>query len=82
MRKIELVNIEGLKWDHLPINKQTLDLVFFLMSGGNVPAIKLEKIKHGYKIKDGRHRIAAYKLLGRKLIFAKFYEPVLNEEAH
>ncbi len=75
MRKIEFVYIEGLQWDNLPINKKTLDLVFFIMSGGEIKPIKLIRSENGYKVADGRHRIAAYKLLGNKLILAKYYEP-------
>jgi len=80
MRKIELVNIEGLKWDNLPINKTVLDLVFFIMSGGEIKPIKIVKFKNGYEVLDGRHRIAALKLLGIKTILAKYYEPILNEK--
>jgi hypothetical protein len=76
MRKISYVYIEGILFDKLPINKTTLDLVFFLMSGGDISPIKLEKTKNGYKVLDGRHRLAAFKLLGEKMILAKFYEPL------
>jgi len=72
MRKIDFVYIEGILFDKLPINKTVLDLVFFIMSGGEVPPIKLIKTKNGYTLKDGRHRVAAYKLLGKKMILAKF----------
>lgn len=76
MRKTDFVYIEGLQWDKLPINPKTLGLVYFIMSGGEIKPIKLMKTKNGYKVKDGRHRIAAYKLLGKKVILAKFYEPI------
>lgn len=75
MRRIDFVYIEGLHWDKLPTNKTVLELVFFIMSGGEVPPIKIIKTKNGYKLKDGRHRVAAYKLLDKKLILAKFYVP-------
>ena len=76
MRKTDFVYIEGLQWDNLPINKTVLDLVFFIMSGGEIGPIKLIKTENGYKVKDGRHRIAAYKLLGKKIILAKYYESI------
>lgn len=76
MREIDFVYIEGILFDKLPMNKSVLDLVFFIMSGGEIPPIKLTKTKDGYKLKDGRHRLAAYKLLGKKLILAKFYKPI------
>jgi len=75
MRKTDFVYIEGLQWDKLPMNKTVLDLVFFIMSGGEIKPIKIIKFKNGYKVKDGRHRIAACKLLGKKVILARFYEP-------
>ena len=75
MRKVAFVNVEGILFDKLPMNRKTLDLVFFLMSGGDISPIKLEKTKNGYKVLDGRHRLAAFKLLGEKMILAKFYEP-------
>ena len=77
MRKKDFVYIEGLQWDKLPINKTVLDLVFFIMSGGEIEPIKLIKTETGWFVKDGRHRIAAYKLLNKKLILAKYYECVL-----
>ena len=79
MRKSELVNISGIFWDELPINRTVLDLVFFIISGGEIPPIKIIKFKDGYKLKDGRHRIAACKLLGKDMIMAKFYEPLISD---
>lgn len=76
MRKTYFVYIEGLHWDKLPMNKTVLDLVFFIMSGGEIPPIKIVKTENGYKVRDGRHRIAAYKLLDKKLILARYYEPI------
>lgn len=75
VRKKDFVYIEGLQWDNLPINKKTLDLVFFIMSGGEIKPIKIMKFENGYKVLDGRHRIAAFKLLDKKMILAKYYEP-------
>lgn len=66
------VKVRNIIVDKYPINKATLDLVFYLMSGGEVPAIKLQKLDCGqYKIKDGRHRVTAFKLLGWDIIKAK-----------
>ena len=75
MRVIENVHIEGLIYDELPYNRDVLDIVFFIMYGGVIPPIKLQKTGRGWKIKDGRHRIAACKLLGLKTISAKFHKP-------
>ena len=77
MRKIDFVQITTIQLtdnDKLPINKSVLDLVFFIMSGGIVPPIKLKKGKDGWLLSDGRHRMCAYKLLGYTKINARFYE--------
>ena len=71
-----LFHIEGILYDNLPMNKSVLDLVFFIMSGGEIPPIKLIKTENGYKLSDGRHRLAALKLLVHKVILARYYKPI------
>lgn len=69
-RFIEISQIEMDKW---PINNATLKLVWFLTNGGEVPPIKIQQLANGnFRIKDGRHRLTAYKLLGKTKIEAKF----------
>lgn len=71
--------IESILIDKLPINPTVLSLVFFIKSGGEIPPIHLQvSINGGYKLKDGRHRVCAYKLLGIKTIKATFNEIKLN----
>lgn len=74
MKKVKTsVLIESIAFDKLPINKTVLDLVFYIISGGEVPPIKLQRGgAGGYKLRDGRHRLCAYKLLGYKEILAIF----------
>ncbi len=74
MRTEKEILIESIVCDRLPLNYSVLNLVFFLMSGGQMPPIKVQKCETGYKLLDGRHRVAAYKLLGLKKIWAKFYD--------
>ena len=74
MRRTDFIFIDGILFDQLPINESVLNLVFFIMSGGEIPPIKVQKVKNGWKLKDGRHRVAALKLLGKKVVFAKFYQ--------
>jgi ParB-like chromosome segregation protein Spo0J len=63
------INIESILWDKLPINPSVLSLVDFIRSGGELPPIHLQKSsKGGYRLRDGRHRVCAYKLLGIKTI--------------
>jgi len=74
MRTVEIVLIESIViGPHpLPCNPSVLKLVDFIRSGGQVPPIKLQKCGTGYRLKDGRHRVAAFKLLGAKEIMAAF----------
>jgi ParB-like chromosome segregation protein Spo0J len=73
VKEIRLIKIESILWDKLPINPSVLELVDFLREGGKIPPIKLQSCsKGGYKLRDGRHRIAAFKLLGIKEIEARF----------
>jgi hypothetical protein len=59
------IKVESILVDNLPVNKKTFDLAMFIYQGGEIPPIRLEKSSlGGYKIKDGRHRVCAYKLLG------------------
>jgi len=56
-----------------PIGPATLALADYLRSGGSVPPIHVERLGNGqYKICDGRHRVLAYKLLGRNEIEAHY----------
>ena len=65
------IKIESILIDNLPVNKKTFDLAMFIYQGGEIPPIKLSKSTlGGYRIKDGRHRVCAYKLLDMKEIEA------------
>jgi len=67
------IDISLIKMDRYPINPTTLSLIDYLRQGKEAPAIKVSRLsKGGYKIKDGRHRVLAYKLLGRTKIKAAF----------
>jgi ParB-like chromosome segregation protein Spo0J len=80
MRIIRDVNVSSIKMDRYPLNKSTLNLIKYLESGGSVPPIKIATLKKGnYLIRDGRHRITAFKLLGWEKIEAKFSIKPLQE---
>lgn len=72
MRKTSFILVESLIVDRFPINESVLELVFFIMQGGEVPAIHVQKVNDGWKVMDGRHRACAYKLLGKTEILAKY----------
>jgi ParB-like chromosome segregation protein Spo0J len=73
MREIREIPINLIIMDRYPINKKTLGLLDFIRQGGCVPPIKVAKNSVGnYTIRDGRHRITAYKMLGIEKIKARF----------
>lgn len=78
MRVIEQIPVSQIQMDSWRIVPKTLGLIDHLRGGGKVPPIKVYKNGNGqYVIKDGRHRVTAFKMLGRKKILAKFStEPV------
>jgi ParB-like chromosome segregation protein Spo0J len=79
-RRIEFIDIQLIKVDRYPINPKTLSLIDYIRNGGEIPPIKVVKLpKGGFMIKDGRHRLVAYKMLGKTKIKAKFSDiPIYN----
>jgi len=73
MQKIETVPVSLIDCNNLPINKKTLIFALEMKIGGVIfPPVKLERIASGrYKLRDGRHRFSAHKLLERNTIRAK-----------
>lgn len=81
MRKMEYIFINSIKMDRHPLNPSILSLIDYLKSGGTVPPIKVSRLVDGnFIIKDGRHRVTASKLLGRKTILATFGEGTLKAD--
>lgn len=79
MRTTSWVNICNIIIDRHSISEQTLDLAMKVKLGeiktNDIPPIKLIMNKDGaFKLKDGRHRLTAFKLLGKKLIKANYYK--------
>jgi uncharacterized ParB-like nuclease family protein len=83
MRITEEIPITSIVCNDVPCNFSVLSLVFFLLGGGEIPPIHVQKSSNGYLLLDGRHRYAAYKLLGYDKINAKFSlkEPGINIKA-
>jgi len=53
------------------VEDHVLEFVEILEAGGCLPPITLREIPPGYLLVDGRHRLAAHKLLGRTTIKAR-----------
>lgn len=74
MRVIKELTVSLIEVDNHSLSKETLSICDYIRNGGEVPPIKVQVINNKYKLKDGRHRITAYKLLGIKKIKCKYYE--------
>jgi len=80
MRITKDLPIANIKMDRWPICPQTFDLATKLEGGLKVPPIHVAKLPNGqYKICDGRHRVTAFKLLGRNEIEARFSTETLRD---
>lgn len=78
MRTVSQINIVNIKVDKHSISPQTFDLAYKIKEGliniNDLPPIKLQYVNGTYVLKDGRHRITAFKLLGIKSIKSKYYK--------
>ena len=73
MRQTKEIPIGAIQMDRWALQPQTLKLAAFLEMGGDVPPIHVARCANGnYRICDGRHRVTAFKLLGRRKITARF----------
>lgn len=78
-RQIKEINICNIRRCFIPLTPATLSLTKFIGEGGQVTPIKLQYRGDGsYTVKDGGHRLAAYKLLGYKTINAKVSSTPIN----
>jgi ParB-like chromosome segregation protein Spo0J len=71
MRVYKTLPLSAIQIDRLPF-KRVLDFVAFLQAGGVTRPIKVMRWSGGYRIRDGRHRYMAHKLLGRTEINCVF----------
>lgn len=74
MPLIKQIPISQIIVDKLPINLSTLSLIDYIRDNPNIilPPIKVQIVADGkYKLKDGRHRYLAFKMLEIPIINAK-----------
>lgn len=72
MRQLGQIPVSQIKMDRYPFQR-ILGLVNHLATGHSVPPIHVKILRNGqYQILDGRHRVMAFKLLGRETILARF----------
>lgn len=77
-REFTDIDISQIDIDRYPLNPTVLGLIDYLRAGGITKPIKVaKKSSGGYILKDGRHRVLAYKLLGRTTIKATFSDVAL-----
>ena len=74
MRTLGLVDLRQIDIDRLPLDEKTLCFANALMGGAIFPPIKLHpRVGGRWRIKDGRHRWLAHRMLKRWKIKASFY---------
>jgi len=83
-KQIKYIHICNIKFDNIPLNPQTLDLAIKLHNKEivpiSLPPIKVMLLPNGqYLIRDGRHRVIAFKLNGIKKIKAYIYKPYFDK---
>jgi len=80
MKKVQNIKIKDIKLDSYPVSAQTLDLAMKIKSGtldiGDLPPIKLMIDENGtYKIKNGRHRVLAFRMNEIETIASIVHKP-------
>jgi len=82
MKTFKWINIKNIIVDKYSISPETLELVLKIKSGEikieDLPPITTELKSGSYILKDGRHRVTAFKLLGIDKIYAKVYRDKRN----
>ncbi len=69
---IQMVNIDRIIYDRLP-SKGVSDLVILLQNGWKPRPVKLQALHNGkFRLRDGRHRLAAHLKLGVKFILGRY----------
>ena len=76
MKIITEIPVKKIKLDRQPISR-VFNLAKHMENGGDIPPIHVCKLPDGnYGICDGRHRVTAARLIGQKMITAKFSNKV------
>ncbi len=80
-KQVKYIYISNIKFDNIPLNPQTLDLAMKIynkqLDPNSLPPIKVMLLDNGqYLIRDGRHRVTAFKLNGLDRIKAYVYKPI------
>lgn len=73
MRVTKYIPVFQIDMDSYPMNPSTLSLIDYIREGNEVNAIEVSSLSNGrFRIKDGRHRVLAYKMLGLNRIKANY----------
>lgn len=90
MRVVQTIRIEQIEHGKSPLNFKVFSFARAMFWGDVFPPINVEQVSKGkFKLRNGRHRLAAHKLLGRKGIRAHIaikeepypYKPFVSKEA-
>lgn len=73
MRVTKYIPVSQIDMDRYPMNPSTLSLIDYIREGNEVNAIEVSSLSNGrFRIKDGRHRVLAHKMLGLTKIKANY----------
>lgn len=77
---IQRLKVDLIIADRVPVGRRTFEIAIHLEKGGTVPPIHVVPYKSGcWFVLNGRHRLAAHKLVGKKQILAKHAGRRVNE---
>lgn len=80
MRIEKEIPIELIQMDRWRLRPKAFKYAKLMECGVEFPPIKVARRANGlFEIRDGRHRMTAHKLLGKKVILAKFSEEALKQ---
>lgn len=75
LRRVEYLDTQSVVLDRRP-TRRLGGLIMHLLKGGTVPPIHVQPtvLDGEYRILDGRHRLVAHRMLGKKKILARYSE--------
>lgn len=79
MKIIREIPVEAVGMDRMPLNPKVLMYALAMIRGDKFPPIRvaLRTTRGGWEIRDGRHRVAAARLIAKGTIKAAFSEKAL-----
>lgn len=81
MRVINDIPLNAIRMDRTPLDPKTFMYACAMLRGDKFPPIRVARADTGgFEIRDGRHRVAASRLLSKGKIAAKFSTGILRSK--